>query len=217
VSSITHAATTDNASRGGGSSLPPAKIALWFFMGVVTTLFFLLTIAFLARSVSSDWQSLGESSQPLANPWQLWVNTALLLASSVTFEFALISARRNNSWRTKIGLELAGLFAVAFLLGQLLFWHQLGDAGYFLSSNPANSFFYLITAIHGLHLLGGLVAWGRVTLKAWRGVAIERLRLGVELTARYWHFLFVIWLAMFALLASPPSITAALARLCGMR
>jgi len=197
--------------------LPAGKVALRFFMGVVTTLFFLFTIAFLMRSQSGDWRSLADPSQPLANPWQLWVNTAVLLVSSIMLEFATISARRGNLTRTKIGLVFGGLFAIAFIVGQLWVWRQLGAAGYLLASSPANSFFYVITGLHGLHLMGGLVAWGYVSGNAWRGVALERLRLGVELTARYWHFLFIIWLVMFALVASPESITTTLARLCGIR
>ena len=65
--------------------------------------------------------------------------------------------------RVRDGLLAAGLFAFAFLAGQLMVWRQLAAAGYFLTANPANAFFYLITALHGLHLLGGLVAWGRAT------------------------------------------------------
>ena len=73
-------------------------------------------------------------------------------------------------------------------------------AGFFLASNPANSFFSLITAVHGLHMLGGLVALARTAGKMWRGLSVEKLRLSVELCAIYWHFLLVVWLLLFALL-----------------
>jgi cytochrome c oxidase subunit 3 len=79
-------------------------------------------------------------------------------------------------------------------------WRQLDAAGYFVASNPANSFFYLLTAIHGLHVLGGLVALARATGKVWRTADPGRVRLSVELCAVYWHFLLVVWLALFALL-----------------
>ena len=68
------------------------------------------------------------------------------------------------------------------------------------STNPANGFFYLITGLHGLHLLGGLVAWGRTSDKVWRGFEPAQVRLSVELCAVYWHFLLVVWLVLFALL-----------------
>ena len=94
-----------------------------------------------------------------------------------------------------IGLIAGGVFAVAFLVGQLLAWQQLNAAGYFLAANPANAFFYLITGVHGLHLLGGLVALGRTTAKVWRGVEVSQVRLSVELCAIYWHFLLLVWLS----------------------
>jgi cytochrome c oxidase subunit III len=210
-------ARSNDAGRAGRMSrLPAGKIGLWAFMGVVTTLFFLLTIAFLARSQLSDWQALGDLGQPLANPSRLWVNTAMLVVGSIMMELACIAARRGSLPWTRFGLVLGGLFAATFILGQLEFWQTLRAAGYFVASNPANSFFYLITGLHGLHLLGGLVAWGVVTIKAWRNRETEHVRLGVELTANYWHFLLVLWLAMFGLLASSQETIRALARLCGL-
>lgn len=101
----------------------------------------------------------------------------------------------------RLGLATAGLTALAFLIGQLIAWRQLTDDGYLLDSNPANSFFYLITAMHGLHILGGLVGLGRTSIGAWTGARPQRLRLGIELCAMYWHFLFFVWLGIFAVLA----------------
>ena len=99
-----------------------------------------------------------------------------------------------------IGLLAGSVSAVVFLIGQLLAWRQLNAAGYLPAANPANAFFYLITATHGLHLLGGLVALGRTTAKAWQGVEARRLRLSVELCTMYWHFLLLVWLVLLALL-----------------
>ena len=69
--------------------------------------------------------------------------------------------------------------------------------GLFSAANPANAFFYLLTALHGLHLLGGLVAWGSTTAKVWRGVDVGDVRLSVELCTVYWHFLLLVWLVLF--------------------
>ena len=100
----------------------------------------------------------------------------------------------------RAGLLAGGVFALAFLAGQLLAWRQLDAAGYFLATNPANAFFYLLTAVHGLHVLGGLVALGRDCRKVWRGFEVDQVRLSVELCAIYWHFLLVVWLVFFSLL-----------------
>jgi cytochrome c oxidase subunit 3 len=223
ISAAPSTARGDDTGRGGRrrSRLPAGKIGLWTFMGVVTTLFLLLTIAFLSRSQLGDWRALGDPGQPLSNPSPLWMNTAMLVASSIMMQIASMSARRGNLMWARIGLVLGGIFAAAFISGQLEFWQTLANAGYFVASNPANSFFYLITGLHGLHLLGGLVAWAVITTKTWRAQAPiggeSRLPLGIELAANYWHFLLAVWLAMFALLASPESITTTLARMCGIR
>ena len=114
-------------------------------------------------------------------------------------QWAQVNARRADMEGVQTGLLAAGALALAFLAGQIIAWRQLDAAGYYLASNPANTFFYLLTALHGLHLLGGVVALGRTTAKAWRGLAVEKLRLSVELCAMYWHFLLLIWLILFGL------------------
>ena len=98
------------------------------------------------------------------------------------------------------GLLAGGVSAVTFLIGQLLAWQQLRGAGYVLAGNPANSFFYLITGLHGLHLLGGLIALGRTTARAFSGLALPKLRLSIELCTMYWHFLLLVWLILLGLL-----------------
>ena len=133
-------------------------------------------------------------------PRLLWFNTAVLILSSVALQGAYMAARRSNIDGVIVGLCAGGAFAVTFLIGQLLAWRELSAEGYFLASNPANSFFYLITAVHGLHLMGGLVALGRTTAKVWRGAEMTQVSLSVELCAIYWHFLLLIWLVLLGLL-----------------
>lgn len=178
---------------GGASSLPAAKIGLGVFLAVVGSLFALFISAYSMRMQLIDWRSL-----PV--PRLLWFNTGVLVVSSAALQWAQIAARRDDGENVLIGLLAGGVSAVVFVIGQLLAWQQLNAAGYFLAANPANSFFYLITAAHGLHMLGGLAALGRTTVKAWQGIAIPRLRLSVELCTMYWHFLLLVWLILFALL-----------------
>jgi cytochrome c oxidase subunit 3 len=140
-----------------------------------------------------DWRTL-----PV--PRLLWFNTGVLVTSSIALQWAYTAARRNDMDGVIIGLLAGGVSAIVFLVGQLLAWHQLNVAGYFVASNPANSFFYLITAMHGLHLMGGLVALGRTTAKVWRSAEATRIRLSVELCAIYWHFLLLVWLILLGLL-----------------
>ena len=175
------------------SFLPPAKIGLGVFLAVVGSLFALFISAYSMRMNMVDWRAL-----PL--PRLLWFNTGVLVTSSVALQWAHMAARRNDIDGVIIGLCAGGASALLFLAGQLLAWRQLSLAGYFVASNPANSFFYLITAVHGLHLMGGLVALGRTIAKVWHGAEISQVRLSVELCAIYWHFLLLVWLVLLALL-----------------
>jgi len=175
------------------SSLPPAKIGLGVFLAVVGSLFALFISAYSMRMTMVDWR-------PLPIPRLLWFNTAVLLLSSLTLHGAQVAARRNDIDGVVFGLCAGAASAVTFLFGQLLAWRELSDAGYFLASNPANSFFYLMTAVHGLHLTGGLVALGRTTAKVWHGAPATQVRLSVELCAIYWHFLLLVWLVLLGLL-----------------
>ncbi|HEU5296633.1 MAG TPA: cytochrome c oxidase subunit 3 [Burkholderiaceae bacterium] len=174
---------------------PAAKTALWVFLAVVTSLFALFISAYAMRMHVGDWQ-------PLPKPMLLWWNTAVLVVTSVVMQRTVVAARREDAGGLRIGLIAGGALTLAFLTGQLVAWRQLSDAGYFLTSNPANSFFYMLTAVHGLHVLGGLVAWGRTASRVWHGADVAGVRLSVELCAIYWHFLLVVWLVVFVLLLS---------------
>jgi cytochrome c oxidase subunit 3 len=174
--------------------LPSATLGLRMLLAAMTVLFSLLVVAYADRMVLEDWRALPE-------PWLLWPNTAVLIVSSVSLQWASISARRREIGGIRRGLLVGGACAFLFLVGQLLAWQQLVDLGYFVAANPANAFFYLLTTLHGLHLLGGLVAWSWTSDKAWRRDAkVDRLRLSVELCTVYWHFLLVVWLVLFCLM-----------------
>jgi cytochrome c oxidase subunit III len=177
----------------GPSSVPAATIGLGVFLAVVSSLFALFISAYFMRMQVADWAEL-------PSPKLLWFNTGVLILSSVALHYAQVAARRGRIVDVGDGLIAGGLFAFTFLVGQLLAWHQLNAEGYFLSANPANAFFYLLTGVHGLHLLGGLVALGRTADKVWRGFEVNQVRLSVRLCALYWHFLLALWLVLFSVL-----------------
>jgi len=180
-------------------ALSAAPTGLRVYFAVATVMFLIVATMYLMR-MGLGHLGAGLDWRPTPKPWLLWVNTGLLVLSSVMFQRARVAARRAQTERTTSDLLIAGLLAFAFLAGQLTVWQQFAKAGYFLASNPANSFFYLITTLHGLHLLGGLVAWTRTTIKVWSGVEIAKVSLSVDLCAIYWHFLLIVWLAFFCLL-----------------
>jgi len=184
---------------------PAAKVGLAVFLAVALCIFSLLTAAFFIRMGSPDWQN-----PPL--PRILWLNTAFLVASSGALQWAYFAAERDDRARLRMLLKIAAGTSGCFLLGQLWAWRDLIADGYFAASNAANAFFYLLTAVHGLHLLGGLVALARTIDKAWRPVERLALQTSVELCAIYWHFLLAVWLVMFALLGGEMNGFGALCR-----
>jgi cytochrome c oxidase subunit 3 len=105
-------------------------------------------------------------------------------------------------------LTAAGIFTIGFLVGQIYAWRELTAAGHFMATNPADSFFYLLTGLHGLHLLGGLFVWAKATMNAWQEPDpddVEKaagLRVSIELCSVYWHYLLLLWLVLFYMLLS---------------
>ena len=153
------------------------ELTLLAFLAMTVMLFAAFTAAYLIRRTGTDWQHV-------SLPGILWLNTAVLAASSVTVELARRSAK--PSW-----LAATTVLGIAFLAGQLLAWRTLAQEGIFLPTNPHSSFFYMLTAVHGMHLLGGIGALMYAT--AYRNA--------LGLGATYWHFVDGVWLYVFLMLS----------------
>ena len=155
--------------------------------------FMALASSYIVRKgLGVDWQST-----PL--PRVLWFNTAILLASSVTIMVArkkLEGGEREafrSWWWVTTGLGLL------FLAGQIIAWRQLAASGMLLATNPSSSFFYLLTAAHGAHLAGGILALFYVAFRPWSRSRISQAT-AAELTSIYWHFMDGLWIFLLALL-----------------
>ena len=179
---------TETPERAEGQSLAvdTRMLGLWFFLATVTMLFAGFTSAILVRRTAPDWQAL-----PL--PSLLWVTTTVLFASSLSLERTRTLARQGQLGLAKIWLAGTVTLGTLFLAGQVAAWQQLRDLGVFLPTNPHSSFFYILTGVHGAHLLGGLTVLGWLLA---RPVRESSLKLG----ATYWHFLDGLWLFLFAML-----------------
>jgi len=171
-------------------------IALLTLLAVITSFFALIMSAYSLRMELGDWV-------PMTEPRLLWVNTALLVAASLVFQWTRNAAIKGRDTALKPGLVVTGVLTAAFVAGQLLAWNQLQQSGQFMTSNPANAFFYFLTGAHAVHILGGMVVWARATTRVMldRGDAL-RTRRSIELCAIYWHFLLLVWLVLFGLLLS---------------
>ena len=180
-------------AAGAGGVAPPRAaavgMALWVFIGVASTLFALFIAAYVMRmDQGGDWTDL-------ALPWQLALSTGLLAAGSLALHAAAGAVRHGAPAAARRDLLLGGGCALAFVLAQGWAWQALLALQVRPQGNAAAGFFFLLTALHALHVLGGLAGWAL----ALHGLARQPWR--VALTARYWHFLLLAWLVLLATLA----------------
>ena len=188
-------AKIDDMHEGGTIDLSKGKLGLRFIMFVSTIFFCLFIVTYSDRMVYPDWQRMPE-------PWLLWFNTAVLFFSSMVFVNTQIASKNNQFQIVKKRLLLIGFLAFAFLIGQLLVWQQLIANGFYVSTNPSNAYFYVFTALHGLHLLGGLVYLYLTIKKVWisSDIVVAKVKHTVDLCAIYWHFLLAVWVVLFGLM-----------------
>ncbi len=190
---------------GGDSNYVPGAglLAMRFVLVSVSALFITIGIAYYERSQASDnWQHIRV-------PPMLWLSTAIILASGWMLEAARSAFNRKNYHRYVRWLEFTMAGGLAFLASQVLALRELVTQGIYLRHNPHSSLFYVLTGAHGLHLLGGIVALCYLLLRSsllreCSGFPLRRQRSRNSVTALYWHFLTVLWVALFlALLLWP--------------
>ena len=187
-------AAIDNNHDGKTLASSKAKLGVRTIMIVSTVIFSLFVVSYSDRMLVHDWKSLNE-------PWLLWINTIILIFTSFVFHKAKVLSEKNDFEKTKNTLLLVGFLSFAFITGQLLVWQHFISIGQYVSTNPANAFFYLLTALHGLHLLGGLFFWGRATTKLFAdNFNVIKTKQAIELCAIYWHFLLIVWFILFGLM-----------------
>jgi cytochrome c oxidase subunit 3 len=185
----------DNEHNGKTLAISKAKLGVRTVMVVSTVIFSLFVVSYSDRMLIHDWKSLSE-------PWLLWVNTLILILTSIIFHRTKVLADKNEFEKTKNSLFVVGFLTFAFITGQLLVWQYFINLGQYASSNPANAFFYVLTALHALHVLGGLYFWAKTTTQLFKdNYNISKIKQNVELCAIYWHFLLVVWFVLFGLMA----------------
>lgn len=191
------------------------KTTLIIFLAVVSVFFLLFIFTFLARSQYEDFQALaGQLWQPFYNPMWLWINTAMLALASILIQLSLNNTKRHNHGKAFAYSVVSLFLSIQFLLAQIILFRHLYSLGFYFAENPANSYFYLLTSLHGIHLLGGLVVMFSAGIKAFKNEwKIEKD--SIRLCAIYWHYLFLLWVVLVLLTTSSPETYALLAALCG--
>lgn len=180
------------------SSANRYRIGMWVALASILMMFTALSSAYIVRAASAnDWQ-------PLTMPRILLLSTALILVSSGTLEVARRKWKDavNNGHRRWLLVTFA--LGIGFLISQLLAWRELVRQGVYIASNPHSSFFYLLTATHGVHLLGGLAALAYFSLRARAPqkdqLAVAKSQASADAVTLYWHFMDFLWLYLFVLL-----------------
>ncbi len=173
----------------------PAKyrIGMWVALGSISMLFAALTSAYIFRETKPDWIAIHL-------PPALWMSTAAILASSLSFELARRALRRGHHPLFNRWITITTVMGLCFLLFQIMAWRDLRAQGVYVNTNPHSSFFYLLTSLHAVHLAGGLIALFAVTAAALRSRMGFRKRNVAEVTAIYWHFMDALWIYIFVLL-----------------
>ena len=192
----------DRLGRGdgdgeSGGSFPVARgyLAVWILLTAVTMLFAGLSSAYIVLRGVPLWQSI-------TVPSLVWVNTVLLLASSVSIELARSAIKQDRQSATRQWVGVTAILGLAFMAGQVAAWRQLVDAGVYLSTNLHGDFFYVLTGAHGLHLAGGLFGLIPVFRAAFANRMTSASHEPLRAWALYWHYMDVVWLYLFVLLAA---------------
>jgi len=180
------------------SSANRYRIGTWVALASILMMFTALSSAYIVRAASSnDWQ-------PLKMPRILLLSTALILISSGTLETARRKLKSASHSAHRRWLLVTVALGFGFLGSQLLAWRQFVQQGIYVASNPHSSFFYLLTATHGAHLLGGLIALVYLAFRVRAAredyFAVEKAQAGTDAVTIYWHFMDFLWLYLFVLL-----------------
>jgi len=173
------------------------RLGVWMFLATVTMLFAAFASAYIVRRSGSDWV-------PISLPTVLWTNTMALLGSSLSLETASWMGSRRQWRRAGAALSWAFALGLAFLAGQVMAWQDLMAAGVYMPASPHSAFFYLLTGVHALHLVGALAFLGAVCVRTWAGLGDREPARWLHMTGlarTVWHFLLGIWAFVFLLLA----------------
>ncbi len=179
--------------EGRGADRRARFTALFVLLAASTMVFAAFTSAFIVRrGLSDDWQAMYK-------PPILWLNTGILLASSFVLDLSRRALKAGNRSRFNLWWSAGTALGILFLVGQAIAWYQLRQAGVFVATNPSSSFFYVLTAAHAFHLIGGVIALLYVDVQALRLRLGPAKRTAIDITAVFWHFLDGLWVYLMIL------------------
>ena len=189
-------AAIDNAHEGKTFNISVQKSAVIIIFGIATVLFSLVFTSYLYTLPT------GQDTKYLLRPNLLWINTLILFFVTYFFNKVTNDLKKKDTSKVKRNLLIIGGLTYLFLFGQIIFWVQLLKSGNYVSTNSYFANFYVFTALHGLHLLGGLLFWGKVSsrvLKLEQNKILEEEK-NISALSLYWTFLLIVWLMFFLMI-----------------
>lgn len=172
----------------------PVKFVLWLFILSSIMLFAAFTSAYIVRRAEGNWKMFDL-------PNAFWATSGIILLSSLTMHYAYLSTKRFNLKHQKIGLWITFLLGLLFLYGQLYGWKQLIQQNvHFSFANPSESFVYVISGFHGIHIVAGLIIILTALFGAYKNINQTRNVFRMELCSIFWHFIDVLWIYLFVFL-----------------
>ncbi|MBR9999723.1 MAG: cytochrome c oxidase subunit 3 [Cyclobacteriaceae bacterium] len=172
------------------SSINPRKFIVWLFIATIVMLFAALTSAYLVKQGEGNWLHF-------EIPDMFWVTSVVIILSSISMQFAYISAKKDNISWIRGCLLITMVLGLAFLAGQYLSWGELVRQDVFFVGNPAGSFIYVLTGLHAVHLISGIIFLAIVLYSAFKYRIHAKNLNSLEMSVTYWHFLGGLWLYLF--------------------
>lgn len=169
------------------------KFITWLFIITIVMLFASQTSAYLVRRAEGNWVEF-------EIPTIFWTSSVVLLISSFFMHLAYLSARKDLFQKLKLSISIAFGLGVVFLIMQYIGWQQLQVEGIYLKGNPSGSFLYILTGLHGFHLITGLFVLLYSFIAVFRDKIHSKKLVQLEVCATYWHFLDLLWLYLFIFL-----------------
>ncbi|MBS1486431.1 MAG: cytochrome c oxidase subunit 3 [Bacteroidetes bacterium] len=174
-------------------SMDPKKFGMWLFLSTVMMLFMAITSAYIVRQAEGNWVYF-------ELPFSFYVTSFVIVASSVTMQLAYRASKRDRVQQSKLFITLTSVLGVVFLAGQFMGWQQLVASNIYLVGNPSGSFLYVITGLHGLHLISAIAFLFIILAAVFKGNVSSKNMTKMEMCTTYWHFLGGLWLYLFIFL-----------------
>ncbi|MEQ8242044.1 MAG: cytochrome c oxidase subunit 3 [Fulvivirga sp.] len=174
-------------------SMHPKKFGLWLFMITVVMIFASLTSAYIVRQAEGNWVVF-------ELPMEMWITSVIIAISSISMQMAYFAAKKDNLERVKLLVTITSILGVAFLIGQFFVWGALVDQNIFLVGNPSGSFLYILSGLHGLHLVSGIIFLIIVLISTFKYRVHSKNLAQIQMCTTYWHFLGGLWIYLFVFL-----------------